>query len=415
MNAAGCGVLLLRVVLGAAAGGPQQPAERPDTVRLVIEWSEERDRLDSVSLYATVLGRRAGMPEVILDRTVTGTRDSVDYVVLPEDAAAGLRFALSARAYVAGHRGPRAVVEWTYPLLGLGGPVRPDATVPGRYAIRLALERPQFGPGAEPRGNPGAPGATPAQDRPPPDQEAAAGRRPDSCRNEPPGFFTISDQQWQDGIPEQGRKDRAGWVVQGGRGRLRVVSDADAPAVAGRIVEGTFPRGMPGGRGPFRMDRPFDRPVAAVYMCLWHKLDPAFTNNGNSGTKFGFLLTPYQGGAAGLNHYFNLTNRLGVNLQSAGGRLNRNMFAKYDMMANRGRWHLLEFLVVGNSSDADGVARIWVDGQEVLNQRNVRFFFPGQPPLFSGVTWNPTYGGGLNPVPRDLYQRIGRWYISGRR
>jgi hypothetical protein len=193
-----------------------------------------------------------------------------------------------------------------------------------------------------------------------------------------------------------------------------MVRDPDAPPEAGRIIEGRFPAGMLGGRGPFRLDRPFDEPVSAVYMCLWHKLDPEFTNNGNAGTKFGFLLTPYNAGPNSINHFYNLTDRLGVNLQSGGGALNRNLFSNYNMMANRGRWHVLEFLFVGNTGHGDGEARIWVDGREVLNKRNVQFFFPGQRPAFTGVTWNPTYGWGLRPVPRDLYQRIGRWYISGR-
>jgi hypothetical protein len=414
MIAAVCGAFPMTGALLLASGPGHGLLDRRDTIRIVVEWSGAARVPDSVALYATVLRTPRSAPEVVLDRAVTGTRDSFSYAVT--EGAGRLRFALSGRAFRGGRASPRTVVEWEYPSSQDASAVRRDSLVPGRYTIRLDFDVPALGGAGEQ--------SRPALAPPPPPRLAQgagpagpgpSGKRPDWCRNEPPGFETLSDQRWEDGVPVRGRKDRAGWVLQGGGGRLRMVADPDAPPAAGQIIEGTFPRGMPGGRGPFRMDRDFEHPVSAVYMCLWHKLDPQFTNNGNTGTKFGFLLTPYQGGSTGLNHYFNLTDRLGVNLQSAGGRLNRNMFSQFNMMANRGRWHLLEFLVVGNSGEADGVARIWVDGREVMHQRNVRFFFSGQRPAFSGVTWNPTYGGGLNPVPRDLYQRIGRWYISGRR
>ncbi len=410
MIAAACGVFAATLML--ASGPAQGTADGPDTARVVIEWPVQGERPDSVTLYVTVSKNRASFPEVVLDRTVMGTRDSFSYAV--PQGTGRLRFALSARGFSGGRSSPPAVMEWWYPDSEISSSVRRETTVPGRYTIGLDFSFPAPDVAPQRSGQPQSLQAPGPVGQPSLEASGSSGKRPESCRNEPPGFEAISDQQWADGVPERGRRDRQGWLLQGGGGRLRMVTDADAPAAAGRIIEGTFPRGMPGGRGPFRLDRPFERAVSAVYMCLWHKLDPQFTNNGNSGTKFGFLLTPYQGGAAGLNHYFNLTDRLGVNLQSSGGRLNRNMFAAYNMMANRGRWHLLEFLVVGNTGEAGGVARIWVDGRQVLDQRNVRFFFPGQRPAFSGVTWNPTYGGGLNPVPRDLYQRIGRWYISGR-
>lgn len=181
------------------------------------------------------------------------------------------------------------------------------------------------------------------------------------------------------------------------------------------MLEGRFPQGHPGGRGPFKIVRNFPDPVQSVYMCIVQKLSDNFTNNGNTGTKFGFFLTPYAEGKERLNHYFNLSNRLGINLQSGGGVLNRNMPSQFSMMAHRGEWVRIEYLVVANAKGlSDGIARIWVNGRPVLNQTGVRFFFPSQEPAFTGVTWNPTYGGGSNPVPVDMFQRIGQWYISGR-
>lgn len=390
-------------VLGSLAAGQDVGASQ-DTLHFRVDWSAAANPPDSVVIYATVMADDAVSPEVLLDRTSHGTRDSFLFVLPQWRASRVFRFALSARGYAAGQASPRAVVEWEYPLARRSSAVSPDTAAPGWYTIQLALrtEQPRNAP------EPARGARTPRRELTVP---SSAASRPESCLNEPPGFEPISDQRWEDGVPDVNDPDRAGWLARSGRARLRVVTDPDAPRAAGRIIEGTFPRGMLGGRGPFRLDRPFERSFRALYMCFWHKLDPAFTNGGNQGTKFGFFLTPYHG-TSGLNHYINLTNRLAINLQSNGGKLNRNFYAQFDMMATRGRWHLLEFLLVGNSGEADGIARIWVDGKAVLNQRGVRFFFPGQRPAFSGVTWNPTYG--RNPVPRDLYERIGRWYISGR-
>lgn len=197
--------------------------------------------------------------------------------------------------------------------------------------------------------------------------------------------------------------------------RLSIVTDPTAPQADKRVLEGRFPQGHPGGRGPFKIVRQFPDQVQAVYMCTVQQLSDNFTNNGNTGTKFGFLLTPYQEGKDRVNHYFNIANRPGINLQSGGGVLNRNMPGQFNMLQHRGQWLRIEWLVVANTRGlSDGQARIWVNGQPVLNQSSVRFFFPTQEPGFAGVTWNPTYGGGSNPVPFDMFQRIGEWYISGR-
>ena len=105
----------------------------------------------------------------------------------------------------------------------------------------------------------------------------------------------------------------------------------------------------------------------------------------------------------------------GINLQSARAILNRNIHASYDILNHLGEWHKFEYLVVANTlGNQDGAAHVWIDGNEVLSASDVQYFFPNQVPAFTGVTWNPTYGGGSNPVPFDMYQWIDHWYISVR-
>lgn len=235
------------------------------------------------------------------------------------------------------------------------------------------------------------------------------------CRNEPSGFKSISSEPF-DELPPRGPPDRASrWVVTANPKALTIVDDPTGPLSPGRVIAGRFPRGHPGGRGPFRVVLRFGRTVSQVYMCTGTKLSPGFTNNGNWETKWGFYLTPYTDAPYKLNHYFKLTNHVGVILQSHRGALNRNMHGRFNLMASQGRWHKVEILVVGNSRGlANGTARVWVDDRLVLNETNVRFFYPDQEPAFNGITWNPTYGGGRNPVPADQYQYIDHWYVSGR-
>ena len=236
------------------------------------------------------------------------------------------------------------------------------------------------------------------------------------CVHEPPGFSKIFDQDWNEVPPVKGR-DAQGWSVRSKferARRLSIVQDPSAPRSPQGVIQGLFPAGAKGGSAPFRLSRRFDMGVSRLYFCIYTKIDPRFTNNGNSGTKFGFFLTEYQTGPERLNHYMNLTPQFGVNLQSAKGRLNRNIRSRFNMLSQRGMWHELEVVVQANTPGlSNGFVQAWVDNQQVLYEPNVQFFYPGQDPKFVGVTWNPTYGGGHNPVPFDMYQWIDHWYASG--
>ena len=236
-----------------------------------------------------------------------------------------------------------------------------------------------------------------------------------ACSHEPSGYAKIFDQPFNSRPPDAPSTDGYGWSVRGSDG-FRVTSDSDpgAPKSPQKILRGWFQAGGNGGSAPFRAAADFPRNYKAVFVCLFTKLDPAYTNNGNTGTKFGFLLTPYRGGSQGLNHYFNLTNNLGINLQSSGGVLNRNMQSSFNLVNHRGSWHKLEFLVVANALGAsDGIARMWVDDAKVLDVNNVQYFYPAQTGAFNAITWNPTYGGGSNPIPYNMYQWVDNWYVSG--
>jgi hypothetical protein len=55
---------------------------------------------------------------------------------------------------------------------------------------------------------------------------------------------------------------------------------------------------------------------------------------------------------------------------------------------------------------ADGIYEIWVNGVLVKQHTTVMYVLAGDPAAaFSGWKWEPTYGGGSGPVPRDLFMR----------
>jgi hypothetical protein len=217
---------------------------------------------------------------------------------------------------------------------------------------------------------------------------------PTDCRNAPAGFRVVTIEHFNTMVPTyQAGRSYPGFYRRGGN-----ITVSNGEAI------GVFPQGRPGGSAPFRMDVDFPK-SPAVYFCLREYLDPLFTNNGNAGTKFGFFLTPYEGTSKYVNHYYNLYSKLGVNLQSAGATLNKNYPAKGNSPV--GRYAVVEVLVDG----AAGTAQIWVDNVLVLDAKNITFFFPGQAPAFDGLTWNPTYGGGRNPIPYTMVQLMDYWAV----
>jgi hypothetical protein len=236
-----------------------------------------------------------------------------------------------------------------------------------------------------------------------------------SCRNEPAGYSLISDQPFNALPAKYPGFDALGWQLMAMPFRFSLVSDPTSPS-GGKVIRGLFRKGAKGGSAPFRMDRPLKKNYKALYMCVSTKISSNFTTNGNSGIKFGFFETPYDWSIAnGINHYLDLYPKLAINLQFKTPAItNRNLVSTFNMSLHKNEWHVVEVLLVGNSTgQKNGVARMWVDGNQVLSATNVQYFYPGQTAKFDRITWNPTYGGGLNPVPYDMEQFIDGWYLSG--
>ncbi len=241
-----------------------------------------------------------------------------------------------------------------------------------------------------------------------------------SCINEPPGLAAITDQPWDAVPPQAPATDQYGWRVGAGRTRLSIIQDNSARRSKPNVLQGKFPQGMGGGGGPFHIEHKLPA-VKQLYQCFWLKIAPGFTNNGNSGTKLAFVYNTYQGTSLGSSAYLNLfggvsdAGTMGVNTEGPGG-FNRNMGTRFQWSSHLGEWHQFEFLMIANTqATADGVMHIWVDGAQDTYYTNVKWFLDQAVPTgFNHLDITPTYGGGHNPVPYDMFMYLDHWYVSGK-
>ena len=95
--------------------------------------------------------------------------------------------------------------------------------------------------------------------------------------------------------------------------------------------------------------------------------------------------------------------------------------------AQSNTWYQVEILMVANDGAANytcdvgfppvtktcsnGIQRTWVNGELVLNKTNVAW--QAADAYWGSTTLSNTYGGGLNPVPFDIYWFIDHFRLAG--
>ncbi len=80
-----------------------------------------------------------------------------------------------------------------------------------------------------------------------------------------------------------------------------------------------------------------------------------------------------------------------------------------------GSWHHWEaVLELNDISRANGVFRMWVDGNRVIDYSDVTYVTTETPYGFNLWKWNPTWGGGNNVRrTRQDFVQIDDVYLSG--
>lgn len=230
------------------------------------------------------------------------------------------------------------------------------------------------------------------------------------CGNEPTGLTKVTDTPWDAAPPALPQHDAHGWGYEYTGANISVVTDATAPRSPGSVLRTTYPTGFRGGSAPANIEIRFDN-ARVVYVCYFVKRSADWTDNGNAGTKFFFVHTPYSGLQAYVAMNRNLTHHFAVESSGAGGPT----LDYYGPQDDVGTWRKYEYLFVANTPGAaDGTFTAWKNGVPFMYRAGIAYFGAGLTPAFNRVQWSPTYGGGTNPVPYTLYQDIDHWYISAR-
>ncbi len=249
---------------------------------------------------------------------------------------------------------------------------------------------------------------------------AAAG-----CSNEPAGYTRIQDQPWNVAPQKATGLTSMGWFNDDALDdfKLTIQSDPTAPFSPSNVIRGEFNAGDLGGSAPFSVRRPFGSGelFPKLYLCMYMMHDANFDNVNvtNAGSKF-FWPAGDAPGSFGSDTY---TSHDGAQMDFAlfqQNRVNRQMgqnigpAGKATMFPRRGQWVLYEMLFVMNtaSGTANGEFHVWIDGVKTHQYTNVDYTITAAR-AWQSLRWEPTYGGGTKPVPKDQYQFIDHLRMSG--
>ncbi len=175
--------------------------------------------------------------------------------------------------------------------------------------------------------------------------------------------------------------------------------------------------GMQGGQAPARGDfGTLTGSPTRLYFRMGFKTSSNWTDNNNTGTKLIFFSQDSASGQS-TNHYVAMTEGSGVDRVSPGVGLQPSGWGSSNNLTpsqtfNHGEWHDLEVIVeAGTAGNADGVAKVWMDGIQVVNVSNVGFFGSLMTPRFTKFVFDPTFGGGAAP-PIGQHVQIAQLYYE---
>lgn len=225
-----------------------------------------------------------------------------------------------------------------------------------------------------------------------------------------------------------GAYNSEGWrYAQNDNPNTCVIVDTDGPTSPPGAFRMYWPAGTAGGGGPCVIEsQSFPSPVACLYRRTRFRIMPGYDHGGNGGEKLYYI--PKVGDPFGPNpHYLAFDSGIYGRFRSAlyWGQNNRSWNGYTSTEVVHGQWQDLEVLMVAESvaGGNDGKIRIWLNGNPVswLTQsgwgsntpETHGFFTAGQTPRWTGLRFNSTYGGGLNPVPINQWWDIDHDYAMG--
>ncbi len=254
-----------------------------------------------------------------------------------------------------------------------------------------------------------------------PGEGAPSAPAPKQCRNEPSGFVSFESQDWGEKPP------LGGWgASEAAKRRLKRHEDAAAPASPPRTLRGVFVRGFSAGSAPFSTGYELlgSQRVPRIYVCQWTRHSSNFVNHPTGSKHLWFMLedvSGWNGATSVYSAHDGPDMRVQINLQNQPWG-NRNLTPNtgdrhYAYMKNfLGRWVQYEYLLELNSEGrANGRVRVWVNGERIIDYKDVQFVRAGDPRRWTRVRWQPTYGGVGGRLRQNQYQDMDHIYISGAR
>lgn len=271
--------------------------------------------------------------------------------------------------------------------------------------------------------------------------------------NEPAGFVPFAENDFHDlpltnfpspgglrgiwysvGRQGEARRPEAQRLASGG---MRIMSEADAPASPPTFLRMKLPQGFRAGRGPVQWggwagrsgeDSPEQE---KVYASLWIRYVGNDFENQITGMKI-FYLQAGNGrngpGAAETHVMFFLKGNgrqvplarfpLEVHYAAPTPQGRKVRFVTQNVRRQPaltvGPWHHFEALAELNDlGQENGVVKWWVDGELILESRNLVFRTPSYPHGFWQFKFHPVWGGGKGIKSRDDYIDVDHVYLSG--
>jgi hypothetical protein len=238
--------------------------------------------------------------------------------------------------------------------------------------------------------------------------------------NEPVGFATISDR------PMNALAEDAKWDTFNS-GSMAIVSDLTAPQSPSNVCREVFPAGFAGdGNSNGSMGISWSPAVRRLYICYYFKYSANWQGHDSGINKHAyswlnsadptFIMEAEGSGSNPLIPRPIIQTSFGGSNNGA-GNYEPNIAPAVRFI--RGQWHLVEYLLVGNTAgNHDGGFDLWVDGVHTTDHTAL---FPVGFQLETGAAlWNiqeiqPVWGGTSSvPVAADQYIQWDHFYMSGK-
>lgn len=267
--------------------------------------------------------------------------------------------------------------------------------------------------------------------------------------NEPSGAVVISDATWAS-LPPLYPSIQASsnfGVDSGSTSNLSIITPTTKPwtSATNKALRFSYPQGADiGGGAPNTLNNDFgfrgnivgaESGVDEIYLDFWvrfgraasgNDLQGPWDDNGNVGTKIGFVLGTVEG-ALESHFFYNATPNRGAQMETAGGTVGTANPASHGFgnsldwypgaCIDDGSWQRHIIYAKSNTGTSfNGVFRYWINDTSVadIDMSDVKHFQNTATKRWATLLISPTYGGGTNDPPVNLFMDFGPFYVSGK-